>query len=141
MVTNYYLYQKADSECCGRSYDPLHIGKSSGGWCFAMHVMPEDNINTLDDWRNLWATPGAYIRNEYRELVSIANMELTIAERSREKDWDSPKWWQDHYRSEEDFHAKNHSERGPSGLLRHAIGAYCKGHGDGTWDYMVGEFC
>lgn len=50
MGTNYYLHTKPDCECCGRGFEPLHIGKSSGGWCFSLHVMPEDNINTLDDW-------------------------------------------------------------------------------------------
>lgn len=140
MGTNYYLHQKPDCECCGRSFEPLHIGKSSGGWCFALHVVPEDGINTLDDWRNLWAAPGAYIRNEYGDHVSIADMELTITGRCGEEDWDDPRWWVGFYRSEHDFHASNHSERGPHGLLRHRIGSHCKAHGEGTWDCIVGEF-
>jgi hypothetical protein len=113
MGTNYYLHQKPDRECCGRSFEPLHIGKSSGGWCFTLHVMPEDNINTLDDWRNLWAAPGAFIRNEYGEKVSIADMEMTITARL----------WHGEF------------------PRRHDIdGRHCIGHGDGTWDYVTGEF-
>ena len=112
MGTNYYLHQKPDCKCCGRPFEPLHIGKSSGGWCFALHVMPEDGINTLDDWRVLWSAPGAFIRDEYGEKVSIADMERLITER---------KW------------------RGGS-VKRHNDDRYCVGHGDGTWDYIVGEF-
>ena len=113
MGTNYYLHKKPDCECCGRSFEPLHIGKSSGGWCFTLHVMPEDNINTLDDWRNLWAAPGAFIRNEDGEKVSIADMEMTITARL----------W-----------------HGESPRRNDIDGRHCIGHGDGTWDYVTGEF-
>lgn len=109
MGTNYYLHEKPDCECCGRSFEPLHIGKSSYGWCFSLHVMP--GIKTLDDWRNRWSMPGSYIRNEYGDLVSVADMELIITGR-----------------------------RGPNGLLRHQIDGHCVGHGEGTWDYISGEF-
>ena len=111
MGTNYYLHQKPDCECCGRPFEPLHIGKGSGGWCFALHVMPEDNINTLADWRDLWSEPGAYIRDEYGERVSIADMELTITAR-----------------------------RWHGAFPRRHDGRHCIGHGDGTWDYIAGEF-
>lgn len=113
MSTNYYLFNKPDCECCGRPFEPLHIGKSSGGWCFTLHVMPNDNIHTLDDWRELWSQPGAFIRNENGEKVPIADMEHIITKR----EW-----------------------RGQP-LLRHTIdGVHCIGHGPGTWDYIVGEF-
>lgn len=112
MGTNYYLHQQPDCECCGRPFEPLHIGKSSGGWAFALHVMPDDNVTTLDDWRNLWGAPGAYIRNEYGERIPIADMELIVTVR--------------------------HHQRG---LLRSDIdGRHCLGHGPGTWDYIAGEF-
>lgn len=111
MGTNYYLYQKPDCKCCGRPFEPLHIGKSSGGWRFALHVMPENGINTLDDWRILWSTPGAFIRDEYGEKVSIADMERLITKR----EW-----------------------RG--GPVKRHDDQYCVGHGKGTWDYITGEF-
>ena len=140
MGTNYYLHQKPDCESCGRAFEPLHIGKSSSGWCFSLHIVPEDGVNALDDWRNLWATPGAYIRDEYGARVSIADIELVITARNRTTDWDAPKWWPSFYRSEQDFHGKNYSERGSAGLLRYRVGGRCKAHGEGTWDYIVGEF-
>ena len=142
MGTNYYLHDKPDCECCGRPYEPKHIGKSSAGWCFSLHVIPEDGINTLDDWRRLWSAPGAYIRDEYGREVPAADMEDWITKRGRERDWSDPRWWSGPfgYSSEAEFHARNNSQRGPNGLLRHQIGPYCVGHGEGTWDYMTGEF-
>lgn len=113
MGTNYYLHQKPDCECCGRPFEPLHIGKSSGGWCFALHVMPEDNINTLDDWRELWIKPGTFIRNEYGENVLIDDMESIITERTC---------------------------HGGKPRRIDIDGRHCIGHGAGTWDYIVGEF-
>lgn len=141
MGTNYYLHTKPDCECCDRPYEPLHIGKSSGGWCFSLHVMPEDGINTLDDWRALWSAPGAYIRNEYGERFIPDEMERIITERSNDRGWDHRQWSLMGYANEAHFHNRNHSERGPAGLLRHKIdGRHCIGHGEGTWDYIVGEF-
>ena len=142
MGTNYYLHDKPDCECCGRPYEPKHIGKSSAGWCFSLHVMPEDGINTLDDWRRLWSTPGAYILDEYGRSVPAADMEDWITKRGRDSDWSDPRRWSGPfgYSSEAEFHARNMSERGPNGLLRHQIGRHCIAHGEGTWDYIVGEF-
>lgn len=140
MGTNYYLHRDEDCQCCGRLFTPLHIGKSSGGWCFSLHVMPEHGINTLEDWRKRWAEPGAYIRNEYGERVSIADMELTITKRYNEKNLADVRRWQGFYLSEQDFHQRNYSEPGPFGLLRHCLGDRCVAHGEGTWDYIMGEF-
>lgn len=140
MGTNYYLHNKPDCECCGRPFVPMHIGKSSAGWCFALHVAPEEGINSLDDWRALWSAPGSYVRNEYDERVPLEEMEKIITQRSRDKDWSDASWWQGFYTSERHFHDKNGSERGPNGLLRHRIGRYCASHGEGTWDCMLGEF-
>jgi hypothetical protein len=75
--------------------------------------MPEIGINTLDDWRALWTAPGAHVRNEYDEEVSIKEMEEIINERL----WNG------------DF------------PMRHRIdGIYCIGHGPGPWDYTTGFF-
>ena len=63
MGTNYYLYEGSEAcPTCKRPFEPLHIGKSSAGWCFSLHVIPEEGINTLDDWRTRWGTPGTIIR-------------------------------------------------------------------------------
>ena len=121
MGTNYYLHEKSDCECCGRPFDPLHIGKSSGGWCFTLHVIPEDNINTLEDWKLLWNKQGSIIRDEYGSKFAVVEMEDIITNRS----------W-----------VKNTNKKNQQcNLARHEIdGSHCIGHGEGTWDYVIGEF-
>lgn len=113
MGTNYYLHQKGDCECCGRPFEAIHIGKSSYGWCFALHVIPNSGINTFKDWRALWNKPSAIIRDEYDRVISVEELENVITVR----EW--------------------------NGLLplRNEIdGHHCIGHGEGSWDYCIGEF-
>lgn len=113
MGTNYYLHDKPDCECCGRSFEPLHIGKSSGGWCFSLHVMPMDSIHTLEDWQALWNMPNSFIRNEYGEKVSKEDIERIITQRQ----------WKGEFPRRHDLD-----------------GTHCIGHGPGTWDYITGAF-
>jgi hypothetical protein len=138
MGTNYYFYDKPVRECCGRDFESRHIGKSSAGWCFSLHLIPEDGINSLDDWRKLWSTPGSVIKNEYGEEVSVGDIEKTICQRS----WNSTREYPNgRYKSEKEFLRENSATEGPSGLVRHAIdGRHCVGHGEGTWDYIIGDF-
>ena len=138
MGTNYYLH--TDNACphCGREYEPLHIGKSSVGWCFSLHVYPDKNIRDLEDWRTMWADPNAVIRNEYGVRFSPDEMLRVITERGRDRDWEfRPSTW---YADEAEFHRKNNSQRGPRGLLRAQIGQRCIAHGEGTWDCIVRDF-
>lgn len=142
MGTNYYWYKTPACDCCKREDPPLHIGKSSYGWCFSLRVYPEDNIKTLDDWNVLLAKQGSYIRDEYGDEISAQELLKTITERSGKTPWNSRDYtnsgW---YKGEEDFHYKNHSERGPKFLLRHKVdGVHCVWHGEGTYDYLIGEF-
>lgn len=137
MGTNYYLHEKPACESCGRGYEAKHIGKSSAGWCFSLHVIPEDGINDIDDWERLWSAPGAYIEDEYGARVSAEEIRIVIMARARKEDWDKAPFG---YPSWEDFHRDNHSEPGPVGLLRHQLGRYCLKHGAGTWDCIPGEF-
>lgn len=139
MGTNYYLSSSDRCTHCGHDAgEELNIGKSSGGWCFSLHVIPDRGINSLDDWRKLWSEPGRVIRDEYQKVLTPAEMEDVILNRSRSStkiplgydSWDA-------------FHRDNDSEPGPNGLLRHKCpGRYkiCVGHGDGTYDYMTGDF-
>jgi hypothetical protein len=111
MGTNFYLQEKPPCSECKREFERLHIGKSSGGWCFSLHVIPELGINNLSDWENRWYEPGATIWNEYDEQVSPSDMYMTIAERPPDQC-----------------------------RQRHDIGRYCLGWGDGTYDFVPGEF-
>ena len=105
MGTNYYFAPQPPCECCGRPFEALHIGKSSVGWAFALHVIPEKNINTLDDWRRLWTAPGVVIRDEYSRNISTDEMEKIITNRKQN--------------------------------CLHGEGSK---RGEGTWDYVQGEF-
>lgn len=131
MGTNYYLHEKPSCPHCARPFDSIHIGKSSGGWCFSLHVIPEDGINSLDDWRERWGRPGRRIVSEYGDQVSIAEMEDIITNRS---------WEHAPSQRDPEFLRRNEAEPGPRGLLRHRVGPYCVGHGDGTWDLITGYF-
>lgn len=113
MDTNYYWHSQPDCDCCGRPHAPLHIGKSSGGWAFALHVIPEQGIHSLDDWRARWAMPGSFIRDDHGELVSVKEMERTITERT--------------WRGQPVLH----------NLVDHR---HCIERGPGTWDLITGEF-
>lgn len=124
MGTNFYV------ECdpcphCGRSAVRRHIGKSSGGWCFSLHV--DEQIPSLDEWKREWSKSGVRIVDEYGEERSPASMLAIITERS----W-NPRGTFDYQR--------NHAEPGPNGLARHKLGYGCIGHGDGTYDLIVGDF-
>ncbi len=69
MGTNYYLKTAAPCPTCGHEQEPLHIGKSSGGWVFSLHVDPDAGLCDLPDWESRWAKPGATITDEYGETI------------------------------------------------------------------------
>ena len=114
MGTNFYLYEERCPECGHQ--DRLHIGKSSIGWCFSLHVMPHAGINDLIDWIRLFLVEGRYIENQFGELIETADMLERIMCR--------------------ESYALTGKE-----LRRHDIdGFHCIGHGEGTWDLIQGEF-
>lgn len=129
MGTNYYWIEESCPHC-GRGSERLHIGKSSAGWCFALHVMPEEGINSLEDWKERWNVPGSLIEDEYGAHITKTDLLSTITERE---------WRRAEPRSAS-YLATNDAEDGPKGLMRHRIGRHCVGHGDGTWDLMPGNF-
>ena len=110
MGTNYYLYEADDCPTCGRGEPPLHIGKSSYGWRFSLHI--DDEIKSLDAWRRRWSAPSVHIKNEYGDRVSVEEMERIILNRS--------------HPSGLAFHDID--------------GWPYVGHGDGTYDLIRGEF-
>ena len=124
MGANYYWLKDA-CEKCGRG-EEVHIGKSSGGWCFGLRVYPERDINTLNDWEHKLS--GETITNEYGDKLNLAELLLVLQARSwRARDY-TPAFLRD-----------NLATLGPNGLLcaatRHGIS-----HGEGTWDYIPHEF-
>lgn len=167
MGTNFYLHKPLQNACehCGR-HDPkeeIHLGKSSAGWCFSLHVYPSGDkgvppISTWDemkDWLEGQLSAGAAIRSQYNEDYSLDDLEKVVTKRSCLKNWDTD-WWAPKpfgttsdgepfvlpgYTSEKHFHHSNQSKRGPNGLLRHQVDEWhCIGNGPGTYDYIVGAF-
>ena len=122
MGTNYYLHKASKSKCEHCGHDPeaevLHIGKSSYGWCFSLHVIPEEGINSLEDWVARWGEPGVQIRNEYEEEMPPEEMYKIITTRG------PGKWC--------------HEGRE---LHRHDLDSWnTVAHGPGSWDLIRGEF-
>ena len=78
MGTNYYAKtgKKITVTCdCGFEHlidEELHIGKKSCGWKFTLHVIPEQGINELEDWRPVLKSSEIY--DEYDRSVSYDEM-------------------------------------------------------------------
>ncbi len=132
MGTNYYLHAP---KCfhCGKEEEPaIHLGKSSGGWCFSLHIMPEEDICNWQDVQALiedklckeWC-----IKNEYGDQISLVDFMKVVTERSWHHPWGHNSW------------LINNAVQGPNNLARHVIDHWhCIGHGEGTYDYIIGEF-
>ena len=131
MGTNYYLEEDVCCEC-DKPNKRLHIGKSSGGWCFSLHVIPEEGLTDFDTWFVRWMKEHhrSRIVDEYGGLVTAGEMYAIVKNRS----------WARQTPDQFDY-AANHAEPGPNGLARHQLlPGHCIGHGEGTWDLIQGEF-
>jgi hypothetical protein len=70
--TNYYVETGVKDECpCCRQLKPqsLHIGKSSIGWAFSLHVDPDNGIYNVANWVAIWNREGARIVDEYGDEI------------------------------------------------------------------------
>jgi hypothetical protein len=85
MGTNYYWHPGGvrRDEVLGQETPNLHVGKSSAGWTFSLRIHPDQDINTLDDWRARWAT--GVIFDEYDHPVTAAEMEAIVTDRAHPK--------------------------------------------------------
>jgi hypothetical protein len=114
MGTNYYLHT-GDCKCCGHSGEVLHIGKSSAGWHFLLHVHPDKKIHDLADWEPKF-NAGGVIMDEHGDVIEPKQMMDIIIGRSKTVSWwEVPQGWE----SWESFHLANQSERGLHGLIAH----------------------
>ena len=83
MGTNYYLRKKNYKDNrFDRSDIGLHIGKSSYGWSFSLHVIPGIAEN-LEDWEVLWSSRPFVIVDEYGNKVSKEEMLSIVTERGK----------------------------------------------------------
>ena len=150
MSTNYY-FERACGDC--GHITRYHIGKSSGGWCFGLHVGTEVqplevelevrqkykpvtvDIRDWHDWQRAIAKGAEFgwrIVDEYGRVLTVEEMAVIVTDRSWPRSPDAHSLF--------DFE-RNKAELGPNGLVRSKVdGWHCVGHGDGTWDLIVGEF-
>lgn len=145
MGTNYYLHYNEETvgECCscGQSVKKQkirHLGKSSGGWHFALHVYPDEMLCDLDDILNEIKrahVQGGFVKDEYGVEHTFDEFFGVVTKRSRAEKADYS-WCG----SKKRFLDSNSAEEGLNNLLRSKISSHCIGHGDGTYDYFVGEF-
>jgi len=138
MGTNYYVEMEIGDACpvCKHREtvtEELHIGKSSLGWCFALHSIPEKGLTNLHNW--LVYLKDKIIKDEYGSIHMLDEFKKVVLDRKREELWDHAPVG---YASWPDFHRLNHSENGPCGMIRHKRNA---GHGgEEPWDMCEGEF-
>lgn len=108
----------------------LHIGKSSAGWCFALHIHPDIGINGLENWKP-WLRRHR-IEDEAGRRISYKALMDTITDRS---------WPTRDGRFTPEYLAQNHAIPGPNNLLRYQVDGFrCIANGHGTWDLLMGSF-
>jgi len=132
MGTNYYLEGKT-CEHCGQTLPDaprLHIGKSSAGWAFTLHIMPEEGINDLFDWIKRWDAPGARIVDEYGRAISSYEMLKIVVDRHRPE---VPAMTATKLR-------QNHAFVGANNMLVHVTDRHSEPHGVVMWSRCKGEF-
>ena len=89
MGTNYYCEtgRMLEVECdCGFRHmmpETLHIGKSSWGWKFTLHAIPEKGLECWMDWEEVLRS-ARRIFDEYGENVTFEEMRETVLHRARE---------------------------------------------------------
>ena len=126
MGTNYYLMLRRRQHCpsCGAQVaselDRLHVGKSSGGWAFALRQDPDLGLWDWSDYRRLFETfpPGdAWFEDEYSEVFNADQVQAVVFREDRAA-----------------------PENGEWRRMTHAEGAVGR-HSSRPVDYVQGEFC
>ena len=123
MGTNYFAIVNL-----GGPRAKLHIGKSSIGWCFALHVT--DGITSLADWQRVWAQAFITIEDEYGAPIDADAMLEIIEDRSFEWGRERDAAW----------YADNHATRGPNGLARQTYNATMPPDPADTYTLISGDF-
>jgi len=74
MSTNYYaIYDECDCTCdhCSKKGMAYHLGKSSTGWAFALHIEPSMNLYDLEDIITFLIQKKATIIDERNSYCSL----------------------------------------------------------------------
>lgn len=68
MSTNFYAHPR-NTKFWGT--DPIHIGKSSGGWSFLWHAIPSAGLTSVEAWVDLLLSASTRITDEYGRKYSF----------------------------------------------------------------------
>lgn len=149
MGTNYYyqgkippnktIADRADAIEPFSADKPLHLGKASFGWCFALHIHPSLGINNLEDWEKIFREEGGQIKDEYDFAIDTHKMLEII--KGREDFFSSP-LLEKSPEEKEKWLQENYAEEGPQGLARCIVSETtgCVAHGDGAYDLLDIDF-
>lgn len=85
MGTNYY-WHKNTCPCCKRSEEVVHIGKSSGGWPFNIHIYPEKDILSWKDWMGTFECESGIIKDEYGGTITPQKLNELVEYKRMHKD-------------------------------------------------------
>ena len=134
MGMNFYTIQQTNlsSFLSGDSSanDTYHIGKSSYGWVFSLHVDHDRGIYDLDDMLPMLTDSKRIIVDEDGKEISLVKLMLTIMGRSMDK-----------LPTELPSYYSRNAILGEKNLLRSELGHnHCVKHGAGTWDCIIGDF-
>lgn len=73
MSINYYWLEDGKSHCNScECHERVHIGKSSIGWKFLLHLYSDRPIESLEEWKILWEL--GRIEDEYGRKVEVKEM-------------------------------------------------------------------
>ena len=75
MGTNYYMrYKDKTCECCKRTDEQYHIGKSSFGWTFSFRGYTNEfdtlQVKSFQDWKYILDDDNVFIIDEYEREIS-----------------------------------------------------------------------
>jgi hypothetical protein len=127
MGTNYYVKSER-CNCCDHKPDDFHIGKSSYGWYFTMHVTY--TITNFQDMLIFLVDNRYNIYNEYGDKVELEDIIRTICCRSGNNT------------AENYYENSIYCELGQYGLVKFKVGFGCIGSSEiNPIDYVPGDFC
>jgi hypothetical protein len=139
MGSNYYAYIYEDENKTTKK-EQIHIGKSSKGWVFMLHRIREKGLIYWSDWKLLLQRPnvsicchntGEYI--PFDVFVGIVEDRGFLIKPSHYPYEVFGKI----YKNEQEWAEEAGGIVGPNNLLRTK---QKEQHGEGTWDYVVGDF-
>lgn len=114
-----------------------HIGKSSFGWTFSLHIKPPF-INGIKEIERFLSLQSVHVEDQNKNILTKDEMLSIIYNRIGED-----KWWNE---ITQEWLDQRDAIKDPRNLVRFKVGdidvhVKCIGYEDGPWDLIVGDFC